>query len=126
MWQVDFDPISEWVLSLDEETFEAIVAAAEVLRTEGPTLGRPLVDTITGSKVGNMKELRPASPGKTEIRILFAFDPDRHAIMLVGGDKSTGRSKKDKWSGWYKKAIPVAERVWQEHLRKLEEEEKGA
>ena len=58
-----------------------------------------------------MKELRPGSSGRSEIRILFVFDPKRKAIMLVGGDKQR------KWDKWYRKAIPEAERrylVWLE------------
>lgn len=42
------------------------------------------------------------------------------AIMLVGGDKTSGRSKRDKWSGWYKRAIPEAERLYEQHLKELE------
>lgn len=94
-------------------------AATDVLERQGPTLGRPLVDTITGSKLRNLKELRPASPGESEIRILFAFDPTRMAILLVGGDKASGESGKDRWSGWYKKAIPKAEKLYERHLAEL-------
>lgn len=78
------------------------------------------MDTLTGSKVSNLKELRPPSPRGSEIRILFAFNPVRMAIMLVGGDKASGKGKRDKWSGWYRTAIPRAERLWEEHLRELE------
>ncbi len=119
MWQVDFGPIREWVASLDDETLKYIFAATDILEMQGPALGRPLVDTLKGSSVKNLKELRPASPGETEIRILFAFDPKRSAILLVGGNKASGKNKKDKWSGWYKKAIPQAEHLWSEHLREL-------
>jgi hypothetical protein len=56
-----------------------------------------------------MKELRPGSTGRTEIRVLFAFDLDRQAIFLVGGDKSAD------WKGWYKVNIPIADRRFDEH-----------
>jgi hypothetical protein len=69
-----------------------------------PALGRPLVDRIEGSKVHNLKELRPGSSGGSEVRVLFVFDPDRRAVLLVGGDKAGN------WRGWYPKNIPVAER----------------
>ncbi|WP_314026439.1 type II toxin-antitoxin system RelE/ParE family toxin [Olsenella uli] len=120
MWQVDFTLVADWIATLDDETVAAIVAATDVLERQGPALGRPLVDAITGSRLKNMKELRPASPDDSEIRILFAFDPVRMGILLVGGDKASGKGKKEKWSGWYKKAVPEAERLYDEHLRGLE------
>jgi len=94
-----------------------------VLQQEGPSLGRPLVDTIKGSRVKNMKELRPASNGSSEVRILFAFDPLRHAIMLFAGDKSKGKRGRQKWTGWYRDAIPHAEKIWDAHLKRLGEED---
>lgn len=84
-----------------------------MLRDQGPTLGRPLVDTIKGSRHSNMKELRPGSTGRTEVRVLFAFDLERQAILLVGGDKS------DDWKGWYDSNIPIADDRFDEHQAKL-------
>ena len=55
----------------------------------------------------------------TEVRILFAFDPKRKAIMLLGGDKSKNKNGRAKWSWWYKEAIPEAEKLYKEHLSKL-------
>ena len=81
--------------------------------TDGPGLGRPLVDTIKQSRHANMKELRPLG---TRIRILFAFDLRRTAILLIGGDKS-GR-----WRQWYVETIPIADDLYDEHLRTLAEE----
>lgn len=72
------------------------------------------MDRIKGSKYHNMKELRPASAGATEVRILFAFDPRREAIFLVAGDKSGN------WEGWYREAIPLADERYAEHLEALE------
>lgn len=120
MWRVELELIEEWLDTLDKETIADIFFALERLQQAGPALGRPLVDTIAGSRLRNMKELRPPSPKGSEIRILFAFDPNRMAIMLVGGDKASGKRKKDKWSGWYKTAIPKAERLYEQHLRNLE------
>ena len=107
----------------DDETVAHVFAALEVLQSEGQNLGRPLVDTIRGLRLKNMKELRPASTGSSEVRILFAFDPLRSAIMLLAGDKARGRSNKDKWSGWYRTAIPKAEQVYERHLRNLGEQD---
>src|SRR5215471_13222844 len=93
--------------------------AIYALSRYGPALGRPLVDTVTGSKIKNLKELRPGSSGTSEIRILFVFDPWRSAILLVAGDK-TG-----KWNRWYAEAIPRAERLYEIYLKERAEEEAG-
>lgn len=120
MWEINYDFIEEWLDTQDDETVSLVFAALEVLRDKGPSLGRPLVDTISGSKLPNMKELRPASTGSSEVRILFVFDPIRQAVMLLAGDKSKGKRERQKWSGWYRTAIPEAERIYKEHLRTLE------
>ncbi len=80
---------------------------------KGSTLGRPLVDTVTASRHANMKELRPGSTGRTETRVLFAFDLRRRAILLVGGDKSRD------WTGWYTSNIPIADQRLTEHQQAL-------
>lgn len=85
---------------MDQESLEQVVAAIELLEELGPQLGRPIVDTVKHSRHRNMKELRPGSSGRSELRILFAFDPQRAAILLIAGDK-TGN-----WQRWYKKNIP--------------------
>ena len=92
-WAIKLDLIRDWLDEQDSETAACIKMALEVLKDRGPALGRPLVDTVSYSKYGNMKELRPASPGESEIRILFAFDPARRAVMLLAGDKAKGTSR---------------------------------
>lgn len=116
VWEVDLERVEPWLGTLSDDDYEQVIAAVELLREHGPTLGRPLVDTVSGSDFKNMKELRPGSSGRSEIRILFAFDPDRKAIVLVGGDKA-GR-----WKTWYRKAIPAADRMFESHLKKLKEQ----
>lgn len=109
-WSVEFHPECEqWANDLNEPDGEALLAAVRVLRDQGPTLGRPLVDTVKGSRHQNMKELRPGSTGRTEVRVLFAFDLEREAILLVGGDKSGD------WKGWYDVNIPIADDRFDEH-----------
>ncbi len=73
----------------------------------------PLVDTIKGSMLPNLKELRPGSVGPSEVRLLFVFDPERQAVILVGGDKAGN------WRGWYRTAIPLAEAAYAEHIKRM-------
>ena len=69
-WEIDVELIEAWLLALDEATYDQVVAAIRVLSEEGPALGRPLVDSAKGSRHNHMKELRPGSVGRSEIRIL--------------------------------------------------------
>jgi hypothetical protein len=119
-WEISLHrEVESWYLEICEsepETGTLIGLAIDQLADEGPTAGRPLVDRVKGSRFQNMKELRPPSSGKTEIRMLFAFDPAREAIILVAGDKS-GR-----WESWYRSAIPLADERFAEHLIALKEE----
>ena len=99
MWEIEIEHIVPWLDEQDDRTVACIFAALENLQQSGPSLGRPLVDTLKGSTVKNLKELRPASPGNTEVRIIFAFDPARKAIMLLGGDKSKGKKGQEQMVG---------------------------
>ncbi len=110
--------VREWLAGLvkeDLETARLVRAAIRVLASDGPTLGRPLVDTVKGSQIKNLKELRPGSVGRSEVRILFVFDPKRQAVLLTAGDK------RGDWKGWYVKAIKRAERLYAEHLAAAKE-----
>ncbi len=99
--------VETWYFTLDPDAMTAVTGAIDLLELEGPTLGRPTVDKVNGSKFHSMKELRPAG---TSIRILFIFDPRRQAILLLGGDKAGN------WKGWYDKNIPIAERRYENWL----------
>ncbi len=115
-WTVEFHPACEkWADRLGQNDKEALLAAVWVLRDAGPNLGRPLVDTVKGSRHTNMKELRPGSTGRSEIRLLFAFDKARKAILLVGGDKS------DDWKGWYVVNISVADDRFDQHQAAIDQ-----
>lgn len=113
IWIVEVELVESWLLGLDQDLYEQVIAALELLAERGPQLGRPLVDTVVRSRHRNMKELRPGSSGRSELRILFAFDPERHAILLVAGDKA------GTWSKRYKTNIPVAVELFDDHLRIL-------
>lgn len=114
MWDIELELIETWLSNLDQKSYEQVVAAIELLAENGPGIGRPLVGTVTGSKYSSMKELRPGSSGRSELRILFAFDPVRKAIMLVGGDKAGN------WSKWYRVDIPVADARFAAHIAGLQ------
>ena len=116
------DEVAAWLQHLqatDPKTADLIDDAIYSLSCSGPALGRPLVDTITGSKIKNLKELRPGSSGTSEVRVLFVFDPWRSAILLVAGDKA------GKWGRWYAEAIPRAEQLYEIYLKERAEEEAG-
>ncbi len=102
MWKVVLlEEVDAWFLEMvraSDPVAEHVDAAIELLASSGPTLGRPVVDSIKGSTVHNLKELRAST-----VRVLFVFDPARRAVLLVAGDKA-GR-----WDEWYRVNIPVAE-----------------
>lgn len=116
MWEVEYtDEFGEWWDSLSVGEQEALAHDVEVLRQVGPGLGRPGVDTVQGSRFRNMKELR-TQHGRHALRTFFAFDPRRIAILLIGGDKSGDKR-------FYERMIPLADRLYEEHLKELEREE---
>ena len=118
-----------WAVEIGEE-FEAefdalpaqvrteILALSLVLEQFGPQLGRPRVDTLSGSRHANMKELR-FSAADGEWRVAFAFDPKRRAILLVAGDKSGGSEKR-----FYRELIRKADNRFDAHIARLKKERK--
>ena len=112
-WQVKVtDEYAAWFTMLIKEDLGSatlVAQAVAALREDGPSLGRPLVDRIKGSRIRHLKELRPGSRGRSEIRIIFAFDPTRSALLLLGGDKAGN------WQRWYRENVPVAERLYIEY-----------
>ncbi|NEE02646.1 type II toxin-antitoxin system RelE/ParE family toxin [Phytoactinopolyspora halotolerans] len=102
------DEVDEWFMNLvhhDKEAAAHVEAAIDLLAQGGPALGRPYVDTIHGSRIKNLKELRPSN-----IRILFVFDPQKQAVLLIAGDQA------GQWKQWYRENIPVAEQRYQKWL----------
>ena len=111
MWPVSTtDVFDEWFQALDEEERAEIEAKVNLLELFGPALGRPHADTLNGSRFANMKELR-ADVADHTLRIAFAFDPSRAAILLVGGDKR-GKPQKP----FYRQLIAKADVLYAEHL----------
>lgn len=111
-WKVEAtDDFDEWFQSLNGIQQEDVSASIEQLEEQGPQLSRPYADTLEGSRHSNMKELRTQSQGNP-LRSLFAFDPHRTAILLIGGDK-TGDKR------FYKRMIPLADDLYDQHLKEL-------
>jgi hypothetical protein len=101
------DEFDSWWQTLTDPEQRKVVASVEALQELGPSAGRPLVDSVEGSRHSNMKELRVTQT----MRIFFAFDPRRVAILLIGGDKA-GKTKR-----FYKRMISQADRIYDEHLQ---------
>lgn len=114
-WEVRTDLIDEWLSTLNTVEFERVLAALEYLEDNGPTLGRPFVDRVSGSQHSNMKELRPFgdSADRGAFRLLFAFDLNSSAIVLVAGNKS------GQWNTWYAKNISRADKLFADHQANL-------
>ena len=115
-WEVEFtNEFGAWWESLTVDEQEEIAAKVELLEEHGPTLPRPHSDVIVTSRHPNMKELRGRA-GEALLRVLYAFNPKRTAILLIGGDK-TGRSD------WYDEFVPRADALFDKHLEELRREE---
>jgi hypothetical protein len=111
-WTVLYDAeFRKWLGEQDLGIQDEILSYVALLMRFGPNLGRPRVDTVKGSAFANMKELRIQFGGKPW-RILFAFDPNRAAVLLVGGCK-VGDPR------WYKQQIPIADAKFRRHLQAL-------
>lgn len=116
-WEVEYtDEFGEWWDSLSEAEQEDIDAVVRLLEAKGPQLPYPYSSGIKGSKHDHMRELRIQHAGRP-YRTLYAFDPRRMAILLIGGDK-TGNKR------WYDENIPIADRLYDEHIEALKNEEK--
>jgi hypothetical protein len=110
--QVAFtEECAEWLFSLTASQQEDILAVIGLLKALGAQLGYPYSSGIEGSKYSHMRELRIQHTGKP-YRILYAFDPIRAAILLIG-DNKTGKDR------WYKKNIPKADKLYSAHLEDL-------
>jgi hypothetical protein len=114
-WNVEFtDELGEWWNDLDEYEQDSIDSSVRLLEARGPGLGFPHSSGIEASKHSHMRELRIQHAGRP-YRILYAFDPLRSAILLIGGDK-TGNDR------WYDIYIPIADRLYDDHLGELRDE----
>ncbi len=114
-WVVEYtDEFGDCWSTLSEAEQESLAASVQLLEERGPNLGFPHSSGINGSKHSHMRELRTQHEGRP-YRTLYAFDPRRRAILLIGGDK-TGDDR------WYDVNVPVADRLYDEHLEQFRKE----
>ncbi|MCY4164195.1 MAG: type II toxin-antitoxin system RelE/ParE family toxin [bacterium] len=112
MWEIEYTyEFQTWWDSLTHAQQEMLDNRVLLLAEHGPNLKRPVVGKIEGSRHTNMKELRASKDG--DLRVLFAFDPRRHVILLLGGNKSR------QWKDWYQLAIPQADDLYDAYIEEL-------
>ncbi|MBN2689282.1 MAG: type II toxin-antitoxin system RelE/ParE family toxin [Gammaproteobacteria bacterium] len=112
MWEVEYtNEFEAWWNILSEEEQIYVAASVGLLEELGPKLGFPYSSKIRDSKYEHMRELR-IQHGGAPYRVLYAFDPRRYAILLIGGNKKGDER-------WYKKFVPIADKLYQQHLIEL-------
>jgi hypothetical protein len=115
MWEVEYtDEFDEWWNTLDEKEQIDVAASVGLLETCGPNLKYPHSSGIEGGKHPHMRELRIQHAGQP-YRVLYAFDPRRIAILLIGGNK-IGDDR------WYEKYVPIADDLYEQHIITLKKE----
>jgi hypothetical protein len=114
-WEIEYtDEFEEWWDGLNEAEQEDVAAYVTLLEKKGPTLPYPYSSDIRGARHTHMRELRVQHKGRP-YRVLYAFDPRRAAILLIGGDK-TGDDR------WYETNVPLADELYDRHVAALEKE----
>jgi len=115
-WEVEFsDEFGEWWDSLNAAEQKSVDFTVSLLQELGPTLRMPHSSGIEMSRHTHMRELRIQHEGRP-YRVLYAFDPRRAALLLIGGDK-TGDNR------WYERYVPIADSIYDRLLRELEKGE---
>ena len=109
------DTFEQWFFGLTAKEQTKLLASIGLLEARGPSLPFPHCSAIAGSRHGHMRELR-VQVGGQPYRVLYAFDPNRAAILLLGGDK-TGDDR------WYKTNLPIADDLYDAHLKSLEDDD---
>ena len=118
-WEVEYtDEFEAWWVGLKEEEQIDVNAVVGLLEEKGPHLPYPYSSEVKGTKFGSIRELRIQHKGKP-YRILYVFDPRRAAILLIGGRKTSG-------THWYEKYVPLAEKIYEQHLKDLKNEQGGS
>jgi hypothetical protein len=114
-WNVELnDEFKDWFEGLDDDEQESVAYAVDLLAERGPHLQFPHSSSIERSRHGHMRELRIQHKGRP-YRALYAFDPRRTAILLLGGDK-TGDDR------WYEEQVPKADAIYERYIEQIKAE----
>ncbi|MDZ5434687.1 type II toxin-antitoxin system RelE/ParE family toxin [Pseudomonas fluorescens] len=114
-WDIEYtDQFGVWWEGLDAQEQASVSASVDLLEFFGPGLRFPHSSDIKCSRFGNLRELRVQHAGRP-YRVLYAFDPRRCALLLIGGNK-TGQGR------WYDEHVPLADKLYGEHLETLRKE----
>lgn len=120
-WETEeVEEFDAWFDSLDEDDQIQVIAAKDYLIEHGPAAKMPVSYPIKQPNACGMKELRPGSKGRSELRVLYAFDYRRKAILLLGGDKAEIPGD---WGAWYDRNVPIADRRFGKHVAKVRKKE---
>ena len=115
LWCIEYtDEFGVWWDGLSDAEQESVAASVGLLERLGPDLPVPHSSGVVGSRHGHMRELRVQHRGRP-LRVLYAFDPRRVGLLLVGGDKTGDRR-------WYDVFVPVADRIYGDHIVALKTE----
>jgi len=118
MWEIEYtDEFGEWWETLNEAEQDAVTFSVDLLEINGPLLKFPHSTDVRKSRHGAMRELRSQCKGNP-LRTFYVFDPRRTGILLIGGDK-TGVER------FYEEMIPKADKIYDEYLREIREENDG-
>jgi hypothetical protein len=114
-WEIEVtDEFTAWWKDLTDDERESVRASVTLLEELGPNLPFPHSSGIKSSKHGRMRELRVQHEGRP-YRVLYAFDPRRVGILLIGGDKSGDKQ-------FYEQFVPIADKLYDDHLTQLRNE----
>jgi hypothetical protein len=117
-WEVEYtDEFGKWWDGLTEAAQKSVAKGVVLLTEVGPALGYPHSSDIVQSNISKMRELRIQHKGRP-YRVLYAFDPTRTAILLLGGDK-TGDDR------WYQTNVPLAEKLYERYIQERKESDDG-
>ncbi|MBP8655237.1 MAG: type II toxin-antitoxin system RelE/ParE family toxin [Kiritimatiellia bacterium] len=115
MWEIEYvDEFEFWWNHLSEDEQDDIAAYVKLLEEKGPSLPFPYSSGVEGSRHNHMRELRIQHAGDP-YRVLYAFDPRRTALLLLGGNKK-GNDR------WYEENVPIADKLYDNHLAQLRKE----